>query len=157
MLKRVFTEVYSYDEKSTADFYVALEEWDAERVGIGLEDAMKVVERTAMAWKHVVVKGPLVECLAAPKLLLRDGVFKRWRELFLKLEKMPSGVGEKWLPGAVVLVFDSDSRVREFGEQLFTKRSRKIQESEFGIELRDPISGLILREAQNVRFFLGGY
>ena len=146
----MFTEVYSYDEKSTADFYVALEEWDAERVGAGLENAMKVVERIPMAWKHVEVKGPLMECLAAPKLLLRDAVYKRWRDLYLRLEKMPGGVGDKWLPGAIVLVFDSDPRIKEFGDQMFKKRSHKIRESEFGADLRDALAGLIIREAQKV-------
>jgi len=156
-LKRVFTEVYSYDEKSTADFYVALEEWDAQRVGVGLESAMKIVERIPMAWKHVEVKGPLVECLAAPKLLLREVVCRRWRDLFLRLEKMPVGVGDKWFAGAVVLVFDSDVRVREFGEQMFRKRSHKIREAEFELDLRDTIAGLIIREAQKVLVLVREY
>jgi len=149
-LKRVFTEVYSYDEKSTADFYVALEEWDGQRVGVGLENAIKAVERIPMAWKHVEVRAPLVECLAAPNLLLREEVYMRWKGLFLRLERMPIGVGDRWLPGAVVLVFDSDARVKELGEQMFRERSHEIRESEFDSDLRDAIAGIVLRAAQKV-------
>ena len=149
-LKRVFTEVYSYDEKSTADFYEALEEWDADRVGGALDNAIKIAERIPMAWKHVEVKGPLIECLAAPRLLLRDAVYKRWTDLYLRLEKMPVGVGDKWLPGAVVLVFDSAPRVNEFGHQLFKQRLHEIREFEFEVDLRDPLAAVIIREAQKV-------
>ena len=41
-LKRVFREVYSYEEGSTAEFFIALENWDVGRVAEGLENAMTV-------------------------------------------------------------------------------------------------------------------
>jgi SEN1 N terminal len=149
-LKRVFLEVYSYDEGSTGDFYVALDIWDADRVSVSLENALRMAERIPMAWKHIEVKGPIIECLADPTLLLNGLVFKRWKELFLKLDKIPAGVGEKWLPGAFVLLFDPDSRIREFGEHIFKKRKRKISDMEFDADFRKPLADLLRREVQQV-------
>lgn len=149
-LRRVFTQIYSYDEGSTAEFYVALEGWDADRVGAGLVNAMKIVERIPMAWKHIEIKGSLVECLVQPSLFLRERVYKYWRELFLKLDKMPIGVGEKWVPGALVVLFDSDTRVRQFGEQIFKKRDGKISVSEFESDFARPLLALIELETQKV-------
>ena len=147
-LRRVFREVYSYDEGSTAEFFIALENWDVRRVTEGLVNAMHVVERIPMAWKHGEVKGPLVESLAEANLLLRAD--KHWKELFLHLDKMPTGVGEKWLPGAFVLIFNSDARVRQFGEQMFRKRDNKVLISEFESDFSKPLTTLIKREAEKV-------
>ena len=147
-LKRIFREVYLYDEGSTAEFFIALENWDAERVTEGLVNAMMVVERIPMAWKHVEVKGPLVESLAATNLLLKVGV--HWKELFGRLDKMPVGFGEKWLPGALFLIFDSDDSVRLFGEQMFRKRDRKISVSEFESDLLKPLVTLMKRGIERV-------
>ena len=148
-LQRVFREVYSYDEGSTAEFFIALENWDVGRVTEGLVNAMKFVERIPMAWKHVEIKGPLVESLADAKST-PTVVNKPWKELFLQLDKMPVGVGEKWLPGALVLIFDSDARVRQFGEQMFRKRDNKILVSEFESDLSKPLTTLIKRESEKV-------
>jgi hypothetical protein len=147
-LKRVFKEVYSYDEGSTAEFFIALDNWDVGRVTEGLVDVRQFAERIPMAWKHVEVKGPLVESLAEANLLLR--VDKHWKELFLQLDKMPAGVGEKWLPGALTLIFDSDARVRQFGEQMFRKRDGKILISEFESDLLKPLTTLIKRSSERV-------
>jgi hypothetical protein len=152
-LKRVFTEVYSYDEGSTADFYIALDGWDAGRVAASLGEAIVMTEKVPMAWKHNEVKVPLVECLAEPSLLVREGVMKMWKELFLRLEKMPAGVGEKWMPGAMVLIFESDLRIKDFGEQMFKKRDRKIGYSEFEFNLHKPLVELIGRFSEKVRLF----
>src|ERR1700738_1429995 len=84
-LKRVFTEMYSYDEGSTAEFYIALEEWDAARVTATLREAIKMMERIPMAWKHNEIKVPLLECLAEPGLLVREDIMRIWKELFLRL------------------------------------------------------------------------
>jgi hypothetical protein len=149
-LRRVFTQVYSYDEGSTTEFYIALEGWDANRVGAELANALKVVERIPMAWKHIEVRGPMVESLAQPNLLLKEGVYKLWRELYYKLDKMPAGVGEKWVPGALVLLFDSDIRVRRFGEDLFKKRNSKIGVLEFDADFGKALATLIRRESQKV-------
>jgi hypothetical protein len=145
-LQRVFREVYSYDEGSTAEFFIALENWDVGRVTEGLVNAMKFVEQIPMAWKHVEIKGPLVESLADANLL--HMVNKPWQELFLRLDKIPVGVGEKWLPGALVLIFDSDARVRQFGEQMFRKRDNNILASEFQSDLSKPLMTLIKRESE---------
>jgi hypothetical protein len=150
-LKRVFTEVYSYDEESTSEFYAALDQWDVERLSAAFANAMDVVARIPMAWKHVEVKGPLLECLAEPELLLNDQVVRQWKGLFLSLEKMPSGFGEKWLPGAVVLLFDSDVRVRQFGEHVFKKRADKLQADEFRAHIKSPLQKIIQRESQKVQ------
>ena len=149
-LRRVFTEVYSYDETSTAEFYIALDDWDAERVIASLDNAIKVSERLAMAWKRTEVRGPLIECLAGPGLLLRVVVLKLWKDLFLRLEKLPAGVGEKWIPGALVLLFDSDGRVRAFGQQLLKKRDHKISMLEFDSDFRKTLVTLVERESQRV-------
>jgi hypothetical protein len=149
-LKRVFTEVYSYDEGSTAEFYNALEEWDAQRVIAALDKAMKAVERIPTAWKNVEVKGPLVESLAAPNLLLREQLLGLWKELFLRLDKTPAGVGEEWLAGALVLVFDSNPLVRDFGEQMFKKRRERIRIPEFDFNLRRALGTILERQSQKV-------
>lgn len=149
-LKRVFTEIYSYDEESTAEFYIALQEWDATRVTTSLREAITMTERVPMAWKHNEVKGPLVECLAEPGLLVREDVMRIWKELFLRLEKMPPGVGEKWMPGAMILLFDSDLQVKSFGEQMFKKRDRKINYSEFEFNMHKPLLELMNRNSEQV-------
>jgi SEN1 N terminal len=149
-LRRVFREVYSYDEESTAEFFLALQMWDVERVNAAFDNAMDILERIPMAWKHVEVKGPLMECLGDPELLLKEDVFLSWKKLFLGLEKLPAGVGEKWLPGAFVLLFDSDERVREFGEQMLKKRNTKLRVAEFDTELKTSLSTIILRETKKV-------
>lgn len=149
-LKRVFTEVYSYDEGSTADFYIALDDWDATRVAESLGVAIAMIERVPMAWKHNEVKGSLAECLAEPSLLVRERLMKMWRELFLRLEKMPTGLGDKWMPGAMVLLFDLDLQVRTFGEQIFKRRDRKVGYSEFEFNMHKPLMELIERSSEKV-------
>jgi DNA primase large subunit len=153
-LKRVFTEVYSYDEASTADFYIALDEWDATRVSASLGEAIVMVEKVPMAWKHNEVRGPFMECLAEPSLLVRERVMTMWKELFLRLERIPTGVGDKWMPGAMVLLFDSDLRVKALGEQMFKKRDRKIGYSEFEFNLHKPLLELIERISEKVYLLL---
>lgn len=152
-LKRVFTEVYLYDDVSTAEFYIALDQWDAERVGAGLRNAIEIVEQNSTSWRHSEVKGPLVECLADPKLLLREEVFKLWKALFAKLEKFPMGVGETWFSGALILLFDSDAHIRRFAGQMFKKRKNKINTQEFDSALREGLDITITRELQKVFTF----
>jgi len=149
-LKRVFTEVYGYDEVSTSEFYTALQEWDAKRVIEELQNALKVVERIPMAWKHVEVKGPMMEGLAAPNLLLRENVFKLWKELFDQLQKLPEDIGDKWLPGALMLIFDGNFHVRNFGERIFKARDTKISVSEFETGLDRTLTELLTRGVQKV-------
>lgn len=149
-LRRVFMEVYSYDEESTSDFYSVLEEWDGDRVQAALENALQVVERIPMPWKHIEVKCPLVECLAEPTLLLKEERFKLWKKLFWGLEKMPAGVGDRWMPGAMVLLFDSDTRIREFGQLLFKRRDKKIGSTDFDSFLRKALEILLRRDSQKV-------
>lgn len=149
-LRRVFMEVYSYDEESTSDFYSVLEEWDGDRVQAALENALQVIERIPMPWKHIEVKCPLVECLAEPTLLVREERLRPWKKLFLGLEKMPTGVGDKWMPGAMVLLFDSDTRIREFGQLMFKKREQKIRNAEFDSSLRKALEILVKRDSQKV-------
>ena len=83
-----------------------------------------------------------------PRQFYSSRLDKHWKELFLKLDKMPAGVGDKWLPGALVLIFDSDVRVRQFGEQMFRKRDGKILVSEFESDLSKPLMILIKRESE---------
>lgn len=149
-LQRVFQEVYSYDEISTSDFYNALDEWDQERIVAGLQKALQITEKLPMAWKHVEIKVPLVESLADANLVLKEEVYYAWKELFLRLEKLPSDVGEKFLSGGVVLLFDVDPRVRAFGEQLFKNRTQKIEATEFDFSLRKPLHELSRRLSQMV-------
>jgi hypothetical protein len=153
-LKRVFMEVYSYDEGSTVEFYIALDEWDATRVTKSLREAIMMAEKVPMAWKHNAVKGPLVECLAEPGLLVREGVMRSWKELFLRLEKLPAGVGDTWMPGAMMLIFDSDLRVKSLGERMFKKRDRKIRYSEFEFNLHNPLLELVHRSSEQVTLTL---
>ena len=149
-LKRIFTEVYSYDEVSTFEFYIALDEWDTERVGAGLVNAIKTAQHLPMAWKHIEVKGPLAECLVEPNLLLSERVFQLWKDLVQKLDKIPPRLEERWSPGAVVLIFDSDSHVRDLGVQMFRKRDSKINIFEFESNLIKPLISLVKRESQKV-------
>jgi hypothetical protein len=152
-LKRVFTEVYSYHEDSTVEFYIALDEWDSDRVYSALDNALQIIERIPMPWKHIGVKAPLVEGLAEPTLLLKDKLFRLWKEVYLKLEKMPSGVGDKWMPGAMVLLFDLDPRIRDFGEKMFKKRDQKIGNVEFDLYLRKALEALVVANSQKVLSF----
>jgi SEN1 N terminal len=149
-LRRVFLEVYSYDEESTSDFYSVLEEWDGDRVQAALENALQGLEKIFMPWKHIEVKCPLVECLSEPTLLLKEERFRTWKKLFSGLEKMPAGVGDKWMPGAMVLLFDSDTRIREFGQLMFKKREEKIGNEEFDSSLRKALEILVKRDSEKV-------
>ena len=149
-LRRVFQEVYIYDESSTKEFFTALAKWDVERLTLRLGDAFKAPEYIPMSWKHVEVKGPLMESLAEPDLLLNEAVFTRWKDLFLRLDKLPPGLGETWLPGAFVLLFDSHPHLRELGKQMFRKRTSKISVSEFEKDFEKPLLQLLAREFQKV-------
>jgi hypothetical protein len=149
-LQRVFKEVYSYDDSSTSEFYLALDEWDRERITTALKTALNITEKLPMAWKHNEVKVALVESLADAHLLLKDDVYYSWKELFLRLEKLPSGIGERFLPAALILVFDVDPRVRTFGEQMFKNRAQKLGTSEFEFNLRRPFQEVFSRQSRLV-------
>ena len=149
-LHRVFREVYSYDEISTSEFYTTLDEWDQERIIAALRHALQVTEKLPMAWKHNEVKVPLLEALADANLFLKDDIYYNWKDLFLRLEKLPSGVGDKFLPSAVVLLFDADPRLRSFSEQLFRKRSKKLGSSEFDFTVRKGFEIQLKRQSKLV-------
>ena len=149
-LKRVFS-VYSYDESSTAGFFAELENWDVERLGGVLTEGRKFVEKIPMGWKHVEVWGPVVECLAQPRLLLRPEVYSKWKNLVSGFERVPQGLSEEWFPGAVVLIFDLDEQIVGIGENMFTKREAKIASNEFETEIFKPLSALVTNLSHQVR------
>ena len=142
---------YSYDESSTAEFFAELENWDVERLGGALTNGREFVAKIPMGWKHVEVWGPVVECLAQPRLLLRPDVYSKWKGLVLGFERVPRELGEEWFPGAVVLIFDLDERIVGIGENMFKKREEKIASSEFETELFKPLSALVTNLSQRVR------
>jgi SEN1 N terminal len=141
-LRRVFREVYSYDDYSTAEFYATVEDWDRQRLVGGLRTARTVAQKLPMGWKHVEVQVPLVEGLADGMLLMKMEVLDLWREVFLSLERLPAEVGEVWLPGAVVLLFDSETRIKDFGEQMFSMLGDKLSVTDFE-RIRKPLQHLI--------------
>jgi SEN1 N terminal len=149
-LRHVFIEIYSYDEISTTEFFEALANWDVERLSAGLENALQFAERVPMGWKHNEIRSPFIECLAESSVLLNEGVLKRWKNLLRVLDKFPSGLGESWLPGALVLLFESEPRANELGKQMFKNRGSKIRVPEFETDLRKSLLQLLGREIQNV-------
>jgi SEN1 N terminal len=152
-LTRVFA-VYSYDEDSTEGFFAELEKWDVERLVGALDRARGFVERVPMGWKHIEVRGPLVEVLAQPRLLLRKDVWEKWRELVLGFERIPAELGDKWFPGGVILVFDEDERIVGIGEKMFKTRDAKIGTKEFETEILKPLSKIVASLSQQVRLSL---
>ena len=142
---------YSYDESSTAEFFAELENWDVERLGGALTNGREFVAKIPMGWKHVEVWGPVVECLAQPRLLLRPDVYSKWKGLVLGFERVPRELSEEWLPGAVVLIFDWDERIVDIGENMFKRREAKISSSDFETEIFKPLSALVANLSHQVR------
>jgi len=149
-LRRVFREIYSYDEFSTAGFYLVLDKWDQQRLLKALRYAIDNAEKLPTAWKRIEIKAPFVEAIADPNLLLKNEILELWRELFSHLQPLPPDVGDTSLPGALVLLFDSEPRISTFAEQLFKKRKEKVGSVEFDEIFRKPLAELIKRQSEKV-------
>lgn len=149
-LMRVFA-VYSYDEESTEGFFADMEKWDIERLVGALERAQGFAARIPMGWKHVEIRGPLLEILAQPRLLLRKEVLGKWKEVVLGFDRVPAEFVERWFPGGISLVFDEDERIVGIGEKMFKKRDAKIGTTEFETEILKPLSNVVGSLSQQVR------
>jgi hypothetical protein len=147
-LKRALSDVYSYDKTSTEGFFVELENWDVERLGAALNKAEEFVGIVPMGWKHGEVRVPVIECLAQPRLLLREKLLREWKVVVLGLERVPLELMEKWFPGAIFLIFDADERIMEIGEKMFRKRDTKISSDEFESEIFKPLLELVTNLSQ---------
>jgi hypothetical protein len=51
------------------------------------------------------------------------------------------------------LLFDSNPRIRDFGEKLFKKRDQKIRNVEFDLHLRKALEALVVANSQKVISF----